>query len=213
MQAFDNYNKHIKTILVTVKNSFIFGDNNEFLIKQFIYDGVVYEEANALDKLRDINSYVIKTVNDILLEVKKQIPNCIDNSKRIQLISFKQQVKKSPQFKIDYISFFIDIEENINELPNEIKVLPLIVKPNNQIYSFDFKFDKIFIKKKGCEECEIIGCAELKDELENNEIYKKFKVRVCDKSEYIEYISNFSKKYPKVSINYYAMEVRIVILD
>lgn len=74
VQAFDNYNKHIKTIIVKVKSSFIFGYNNEFSISQFTYNKEVYEETNALDKLRDVNSYVIKTVNNILLEVKKQIP-------------------------------------------------------------------------------------------------------------------------------------------
>jgi len=212
LQAFDNYIKHIKTILVTVKNSFILGNSNEFLIREFINDGVPYSEENALDKVKEINDYVMKTVDDILLEVQNQLPNCLDNSKRIQTISFKQIVKENPTSNVvEYISFFIDVQNDISELPHEIKVLPLIVKPNDEIYSFDFRFHKIFIKKKGCGEESIIGCAELRNGLETNELYRIFDVRACDLAEYHKYIISFTQNYPKISINYYAMEGSIIM--
>lgn len=212
LQAFDNYIKHIKTILVTVKNSFILGHTDEFLIREFIYDGVSFPTENALDKVKETNNYVIKTIEDILLEVQNQLPNCLDNSKRIQTISFKQLIKESPQSNIiEYISFFIDVQNDISELPDEIKVLPLIIKPNDEIYSFDFRFHKIFIKKKGCGEDSIVGCAELKNGLETNELYRIFEVRACDITEYHEYIFSFAQNYPKISIDYYAMEGSIIL--
>ncbi|WP_346879907.1 hypothetical protein [Clostridium sp. UBA3061] len=212
LQAFDNYIKHIKTVLVTVKNSFILGNSNELMIREFVYDGISYATVKALDKVKSTNDYVIKTVEDILLEVQKQLPNCLDNSKRIQTISFKQLIKENPKSNaVEYISFFIDVQNDISELPREIKVLPLIIKPNDEIYSFDFRFHKIFIKKKGCGEESIIGCAELKNGLETNELYRRFEVRTCDITEYHKYVISFVQKYPKISINYYAMEGTIIV--
>ena len=72
----------------------------------------------------------------------------------------------------DYISFFIDVPNDISDLPTEIKVYPLIIKPNNEIYSFDFRFDKIFIRKSGSDEENIVGVATLKNGLATNEFYR-----------------------------------------
>lgn len=214
LQAFDNYIKHIKTILVTVKNSFILGNSNEFFIREFVYDGVSYPSENALEKVKKTKDYVIQTVDNVLLEVQKQLPNCLDNSTRIQKINFKQVIKENSNSKaIEYISFFIDVQNDLSDLPQEIKVLPLIIKPNDEIFSFDFRFHKIFIKKIGCGEESIIGCAELKNGLETNELYRKFEVRACGIEEYHEYVFSFIQNYPKISINYYAMEGSIISIN
>lgn len=201
LQSFDNYIKHIKTISVVVKNSFLLGDCNEFLIKEFMYNDVSYPQENAISKINEIKNYVINTVENILMEVESQLPNCLDNNSRIQKISFKQ-VMSGETFK--YISFFIDVENDLSELPSEIKVLPLLVKPNDEIYSFDFRFDKIFIRKKDSKT--ILGCAELKNGLETNEIYRVFEVKPCTINKYTEYKESFLKNFPKIKINYYAME-------
>jgi hypothetical protein len=182
------------------------------MIREFVYDGISYVTVKALDKVKNTNDYVIKMAEDILLEVQKQLPNCLDNSKRIQTISFKQLIKENSKSNdVEYISFFIDVQNNISELPREIKVLPLIINPNDEIYSFDFRFHKIFIKKKGCGEESIIGCAKLKNGLETNELYRIFEVRTCDITEYHKYVISFVQNYPKISINYYAMEGTIIV--
>ena len=148
----------------------------------------------------------------ILTEVKNQLPNCLNNSQRIQNITFKQVIKENAQsHAVEYISFFIDVQNDINELPNEIKVLPLLVKPNDEIYSFDFRIKKIFIRKKGSEEDGIVGYAELKNGLETNEFYRVFEVHPCGIEEYHRYILNFANEYPRVTLNYYAMEGTIII--
>ncbi|AVP55270.1 hypothetical protein K144313037_17470 [Clostridium tetani] len=211
LQAFDNYIKHIKTVLVTVKTSFIIGSTDEFLIKEFIYDGISYPIVNALDKVKEVNDYVEQTTENILMEIKNQLPNCLDNSQRIQNITFKQVVKENAEPNvIEYISFFIDVQNDINELPSEIKVLPLLVKPNDEIYSFDFRIKKIFIKKKDSQEDGIIGYAELKNGLETNEFYRVFEVHSCGIDEYHKYIINFANEYPKLNLNYYAMEGTVI---
>lgn len=212
LQAFDNYIKHIKTILVTVKTSFIIGSNDEFLIKDFIYDGISYPLVNALDKVKEVNDYIQQKAEEILTEVKDQLPNCLNNSQRIQNIGFKQVMKENARSKaVEYISFFIDVQNDISELPNEIKVLPLLVKQNDEIYSFDFRIKKIFIRKKDSEEDGIVGYAELKNGLETNEFYRIFEVHPCGIDEYHKYILNFANDYPQVTLNYYAMEGTIII--
>lgn len=212
IQAFDNYIKHIKTVLVTVKSSFMIGNNNEFIIQEFINSGTPYPAQDAITIVKKANKYINDTVEAVLTEVQNQLPNCVDNSQRIHNISFKfvaKQLEKGIQG--DYISFFIDIENDISELPTEIKVLPLIIKPNDEIYSFDFRFKKIFIRKKGTDEDGIIGCAEIKNGFDTNEFYRVFTVRSCDITEYYSYISKFTQEYPKITVNFAAMEGSTII--
>ncbi|MGE9876322.1 hypothetical protein ACQQ9V_10395 [Hornefia butyriciproducens] len=212
IQAFDNYIKHIKTVLVTVKSSFMLGNNNEFIIQEFINSGITYPAQDAITIVEKANKYINETVEAILTEVQNQLPNCVDNSQRIHNISFKfvaKQLEKGIQG--DYMSFFIDVENDISELPTEIKVLPLIIKPNDDIYSFDFKFKKIFIRKKGTDEDGIIGCAEIKNGFDTNEFYRIFTVRACNITEYYSYISTFTQEYPKISVNFAAMEGSTII--
>ena len=211
LSAFDNYIKHIKTVLITIKNSFLIGNTDEFAINEFCYNGIFYESVNAIDKFEEIQDYVFQTIDSILLEVLRQIPNCLDNSQRIQKINFKMQFEKGNV--LEHITFFIEVDNDLSELPREIKVLPLLIKPNDEIYSFDFKFDKIFIKKKDCDETSIIGCAELKNGFETNEFYRIFEVKPCQIIDYLKYISTFNTKYQKISMNIYAMEGEMLFLS
>ena len=158
-------------------------------------------------------SYVEITIETILEEVLTQIPNCCDNSHRVQSIKYRQifhETEKGPA--LQYMSFFIEVENDLSELSHEIKVLPLIVKPNDEIYFFDFRFDKIFVKKKGPEENDIVGCAQLKNGLKTNEFYRVFEVTPCNITKYHEYISTFKDTYSKISFNIYAMEGEMLFL-
>lgn len=170
----------------------------------------------ALVKVKEIYHYVINTVDNILEEVLNQVPNCLDNSQRIQEIKFKMQVQKNEnKDKVDFIAFFIEVENDLSELPSEIKVYPLIVKPNGEIYSFDFRYDKLFVKRSNTnkEEDSIIGCAELKNGLETNEIYRVFEVKACSFLDYLKYQSEFNNRIQKISMNFYAMEGQIIAYD
>lgn len=212
LQAFDNYNKHIKTILISINNSFLLGEKNEFIIKEFTYtdrnDIYHYPNADALLKVKEVYEYVLITIEDILAEIKNQLHNCLDNNSRIQNIKYKVQIKQTEKGDVtDYIIFFIEVENNLNELPPEIKVLPLIIKPNDEIYSFDFQFDTIFIKLKSGDESSIIGCAKRKNNVSTNELYKTFVVSPCSQEEYIKYLAFFKDNYKEsITINPYAME-------
>lgn len=208
LMAFDNYMKHIKTILITVKNSFLIGNSDVFEINAFSYGGDNYPSENGLDKIKGIYDYVLKTVDEILNEIMLQIPNCISNAQRIQEIHYRQVfTQKSGKSYLNYLSFFIDVPNDISDLPAEIKVYPLIVKPNNEIYSFDFKFDTIFIRKAGTDE-DIVGVAKLKNGADSNEFYRTYTVETCQPADYILYIVNFQSTYQsqKLHMNIYAMD-------
>ena len=94
-----------------------------------------------------------------------------------------------------YTSFFIDVQNDLSELPSEIKVYPLIVKPNDEVYSCDFKFDTIFIRKAGTEESDIIGIATLKNGIDTNEFYRVFEVKSCTMHDYHMYLFKFKQNY------------------
>lgn len=209
LMAFDNYMKHIKTILITVKNSILLGNANTFEINSFSYGGVSYPTEDALSKIEEIRNYVNDTVDEMLKEILNQIPNCISNGQRIQEIHFKQVYSEHEgKSYVEYISFFIDVPNDISNLPSEIKVYPLIIKPNNEIYSFDFRFDKIFIRKQGSDENSVVGVANLKNGLDTNEFYRVYEVTACRQIDYDLYIATFKETYKeqKLHMNMYAMD-------
>lgn len=217
LMAFDNYIKHIKTILITVKNSILIGNANIFQLNAFSYGDIDYPAENALDKIKEIHDYVISTIDAILSEILVQIPNCLANTQRIQEIHYKQVfTEREGKTYTKYVSFFIDVPNNLSDLPAEIKVYPLIIKPNNEIYSFDFRFDKIFIRKAGSEETDILGVANLKNGLATNEFYRIYEVKPCTQIDYGLYVANFKAAYDgmRMSMNLYAMDgVMLFIKD
>lgn len=210
LQGFDNHVKHIRTVLLNVKNSFIFGDNNRFQIESFNYGTIKYPVVDAIEKVRGIRTYVNTTVEQILHETARQVPNCIGTERRIQNLNYKMQMSGSEgKCSVDHISFFIDVDNDISELQQEINVYPLIIKPNGEIYSFDFRFEEIFIKRKT--DNNIVGVAKLKNGLSDKEVYRTFTVFSCDVGEYVRYLADFKQKYPSPSFNLCALEGQIII--
>ncbi len=112
---------------------------------------------------------------------------------------------------VDFISFFVYVNNDLSELPPEINVYPLIVKPNGEIYSFDFRFEEIFIKKKSDDS--IIGIAKLKNGLSTTEVYRTFTVSPCNDFEYAQYLISFKQKYTSAHLNFGAIEGQIVFYD
>lgn len=212
LQGLDNHVKHIKTVLVSVNNSFILGNQNTFQIGGFSYDGTKFPAYDAITKIREIQAYVKQTIDEILLETEQQVPHCLDTKRRIQNLNFHMQVQKHDGVSsVDFISFFIYVNDDLSELPSEINVYPLIVKPNDDIYSFDFRFEEIFIKKKS--DNSIVGIAKLKNGLSTTEVYRTFTVSPCNESEYASYLFNFKQKYKSIHLDFYAMEGQIVFYD
>ena len=216
MMAFDNYMKHIKTVPIVVYNSFLIGNSDEFKINNFSYRNKNYSAVNALDKIKNINDYVLSTIDVILNEIMKQVPNCISNSQRIQKIYYEQLIiENEEKTYTKYMSFFIDVPNNICDQPSEIKVYPLLIRPDNKIYSFDFKFDKIFIRKAGSNENNILGVATLKNGINANEFYRIYEVKPCEQYDYLYYTASFQDTYNKlqnIKMNLLAMTGKSIVI-
>lgn len=216
LMAFDNYIKHIKTVLITVKNSILIGNVDVFQLNAFSYRDHTYPAEDALDKIKEIHDYVVSTISMILSEILTQIPNCISNTQRVQKIHYKQVfMEREGKPYIEYVSFFIDVPNSLSDLPAEIKVYPLIIKPNDEIYGFDFRFDKIFIRKAGSDENNILGVATLKNGIATNEFYRVFEVKPCRQIDYGMYVANFKTMYDgvRLTVNIYAMDGVMVFLN
>lgn len=215
LMAFDNYMKHIKTVLITVKNSIIIGSVDDFDINEFSYGGTVFPKEDALAKIQEIHDYIALTIPTILNEIVAQVPNCISNGSRIQEIHYKHVfTEREGKNYLDYVSFFIDVPNGISDLPSEIKVYPLLIKPNDEIYSFDFRFDKIFIKKAGSDERDIVGVATLKNGVATNEFYRVYEVKPCTPMDFGLYIATFKETYTsgKINMNIYAMDGTMIFI-
>ena len=212
LQGFDNHVKHIKTILVSVKNSFILGSQNTFQIAAFSYGGTEFPACDTIVKVHEIQAYVNNTVEQILIETEKQVPNCLDTQKRIQSLHFHMLMQEHEgKSSIDHISFFIYVNNDLSELPSEINVYPLLIKQNGDIYSFDFRFEEIFIKKRTDDS--IVGKKKKKNGLSSNEVYRAFTVSSCGAQEYAEYLHTFKQKYHSIHLNFGALEGTIVYYD
>lgn len=212
IRAFDNYIKHIKTVLVSVRNSFMIGDENTFIIRGFVKGGHLYQDKDALSAIESADTYVNQTVTAILSEVKKQLPNHIDDTKRVHDVMYKLVVQESDgKTYPDYIAFFIETEDGLEELEPEIKVRPLIIKPNGEIQTSDFQFDTIFIRKAGTDESEIIGYAKMKKDQKLNDLYRTFTVKPCGREEYIRYIGSFKQEHPKFYFSSKGMQGSIIV--
>lgn len=212
LTAFDNYLKHIKTIAIRVENSILFGENNDFIIGAFIYDKKSYDSCDALERIDMIKDFVIDKIEKIISEVAFIVSNEQISNKRIQSVHFLEYVKKDCTSNVvESISFFINVNKDLSELPSEIAVHPLIIKPTGDVFSFDLQFDKIFIRCKDNDgNDKIIGCATIKNGLKTNEFYRLYTISKCDFADYSNYLVSFSSKYKKFHINYYALDGNII---
>lgn len=211
--AFDNYVKHIKTILVTVSNSFILGSTDKFEISQFVYGGDVFPCVDAMQKVSDVKEIVTNYIDAALTEINAQIPNCLNNSSRFQQLKFKQIFKETTSgSKLEYTSYFLEVETDLTDIPAEIKVMPLIINSEDEVNSFVLDLDEIFITKKGQAEDGIVGIAMAKPTTATNELYRTYEVKPCALHDYHLYIANFTKKYNKHHMNFNALEGEIIFL-
>lgn len=215
LMAFDNYTKHIKTILFSIKNSLIVGTDNEFSISGFTYKGTQYpKEEDAVKKAETIYHIVLSLMQAALSELLVQIPHCLMNSNRFQTIKFKGLFKeKDDSCSVEYFSFFLEVPDGIASLGTEIAILPLIVKPNGEVFSTQIPVSKVFLTKDFAKpEFELFGVAEALSQANSNEQYKKYSVRQCGLDEYYAYTSTFTDQVDHLSFNHLAMEGEMVFV-
>lgn len=209
--AFDNYIKHIKTILITINNSILLGHNDKFEINEFCYKGITYSKVDVIQKVTDVKSEVDNLIDSTLTELFNQIPNCIDNDNRYQKLRVRMICKeKEDKSCIEYITYLIEVNREITELPSEIKVMPLLIDSNGEVYSYVLDLNEIFVCVKDKGESGIIGMATAKQNVDSNEIYRSFEVKPCTIVDYYNYISNFTTTYSNHHMNFNAIEGELI---
>lgn len=212
MMAFDNYVKHIKTILITIKNNLLLSQGtDQFDIMPFTFKGTSYPAVNAVQKAKIVRDEVLLQVDQILSELQNQLPKSLGNANRYQLLKFKQVFKKTNHGLVhQYIAFFLEVDNGISDLASEISIMPLIVKPNGEVCNFFLDFDTVFVTMKNQGEDGICGIAEAQPLADSNELYRKFIVKPATKDDYLFYLANFKRKYTHLHINYNALEGEII---
>ena len=176
LMAFDNYAKHVKNPSFLIKNGFVFSNEATFRIKAFD----TYSDEDAIAKVDTVFNAVESYVNDVLDELLNQIANGRGRNNRFQTVSFKAQFRETEHKSyVDFVSFFIEVEHGIQDLPTQISVLPLAIDNEGKVTYKLFPIDKIFITLIGKEEQGICGVAELIAGQDSTELYQKFNVRGC----------------------------------
>lgn len=211
--AFDNYTKHIKTILITVSTSIFIGNVDKFEINSFCYKGVNYPQTDALKKTKDVHDTVMTLIENTLNELFVQVPNCINNNKRFHTLKFKQLFKETDEVNIlQYMVYFMEVKTDLSELPSEIKVMPLLINSNNEVCSYVLDLDEIFITTEGNAEQGIIGIARFSGSGNSNELYRPYKIEPCTMHEFHRYVATFAEKYNGLKFNSNAIEGEAIFI-
>lgn len=210
--AFDNYVKHIRTVLVAIKNNLLFSQGaDQFDILPFVFRGTSYPATNAVQKAEKIKDEVLELVDQVLTEVQTQLPQCQGTRNRYQLLKFIQRFNETEVgMQLQYTSFFLEVDNSINDLSGEISIMPLIVNPDGEIYHFVLDFDKVFITLRGQGEKGVCGIAEAVPLQDSNVLYRKFVVKAASAADYADYIATFLQKYTHIHLNYHALEGEII---
>lgn len=214
LKAFDNYTKHTRTILPFLQQEMFFGNKSTFEIKSFVYKKKTYPAIDAIQMISRVKEDTTDTIEKAISELIRQIPNGVGTSKRYQNVKFRILAKENEGIitAFEYVAFFLEVESSLSELKDTIQVMPLIIKPNGEIYSFILEINEIFISIRDKYEAGIIGVATAKPINNSNEWYRAYQVRPCDSAEFFRYYSTFSSKYPRLHINYHAMEGQLIAI-
>ena len=208
LTAFDNHLKHINTIGVEIKNSVFFGADCSFKLNSFIYNNYEFPEVDAVSKIVDIQKFAQDTIDKGLGIIQTLVPKAHGTTQRIHDVSFEVIDNGTDR----HITFFINVNDKIDELPQIISVCPIKVLTKG-IWTSNIPFNEIFIRRNNpSTNLDIIGVAKANGN-NTDEQYRKFTISPCGLSEYYKYINDYKQNYEKVSFNPIALTGNWVIVD
>lgn len=207
MREFDNYTKHISKITFSIKNSLFFGNKAEFVICAFNYKGTDYPECVAINKMDTVLQEVVDHIEAILAELIIQIPNAKGTDSRCHSVSFKSQIREHDgKSFVDYVVYFLEVEHGIADLPSEISLLPLAIKPDGEIEDHRLDMDTLFVTIKGQEEKGICGIAKVDTAQRKAAAYRKYTLQSASIDDFYDYLSTFKDDYANQKFQFKAME-------
>lgn len=212
MREFDNYTKHISNISFSIKNSLFFGNTADFVICAFSYRGIDYPKVDAIVKMDTVMKEVENYIDTILTELNNQVPNATGTSSRYHGVSFKSQIRKhDKQSFIDYVVYFLEVDNGLVDLPSEISILPLAIKPDGEIEDHQLDMDKLFVTIKGQKERGICGIAEVDPNQNKKALYRKYTVKPASVDDFFDYLSTFKEDYKNHKFEFGGMEGTVVM--
>ena len=151
-------------------------------------------------------------VETVLAELIIQIPHAIGTSSRYHTISFKSQIReRDGKSFVDYVVYFLEVENGIIDLPSEISILPLTIKPNGEIEDHRLDMDTLFVTIKGQEENGICGIAKVDPNQRKSALYQKYIVKPASDEDFYDYLSTFKADYENHKFQFKAMEGSFVM--
>lgn len=145
IDAFNNRTKHTFDIYLKVSMD-MFGNNNLSEINPFFRKDVQHDKTDIVTYLTDIFDFVTDSFDSFIEELKKEYPKQIYTENRIhKLNAHQQKMKQSPE--CDFSVVFIDSQDDIDKLSDEISVLLLHLFDDGEIYSKNCEIDTILIRK------------------------------------------------------------------
>ncbi|QUC66923.1 hypothetical protein [Aristaeella hokkaidonensis] len=212
VREFDNYTKHIKINSFTISNSLFFGNKADYVLCAFSFKGNDYPEFEAITKMDTVMHEVENYIEAVLAELIIQVPNAVGTSSRHHSVSFKSQLREHDgKSYVDYIVYFLEVKNGITDLPSEISVLPLVIKPDGTIESRVLDMDTLFVTIEGQEEGGICGIAKIAPDQRKAAAYRKYTIQPASVDDFYDYLSTFKDDYANHQFRFKAMEGSIVI--
>lgn len=211
-KEFDNFTKHIKIAAFNISNSIFFGNKADFILCAFNFRGTTYPEYEAIAKMDIVLQEVEKYIEAVLAELIIQVPNAIGTSSRYHSVSFKSQLReREGKSYVDYVVYFLEVENGITDLPSEISILPLVIKPDGTIEEHILDMDTLFVTIKGQEEDGICGIAKVNHAQRKGAVYRKYTIQPATVDDFYDYYSTFKQDYADHKFQFKAMEGSFVI--
>lgn len=175
ISEFNNKVKHISDSTVIMSRE-LFGDGTTTKIDSFYKKGVQFAEQDILTITKRVFDYVEKEFILLLDAATTEIEKDLFVSGRIHDLKFHVQMVKDDT-ENSFTTIFISVNESMNELPDNIKVM--LVKVNDNVENLNSDYEEILIRDK---EDRYIGKFVLEEEIHQDGLlhYRPYKKDNCD---------------------------------
>lgn len=176
LSEFNNRIKHICDSELVLSHNLL-GNEHTSQISAFYKKGHQFKQENILDITRIICTFIETEFNAFLDTITTDIKNDKYNTGRIHSLNFHaQQIKDDSQNSFGVV--YIDVISNIDELPDEIRIL-LINNNDEDVLVSNCEYDTILVRDATEK---YIGKYEIRDTIVDDTLYKyiKFEKVKCD---------------------------------
>lgn len=201
LSEFNNRIKHICDSELVLSHNLL-GDEHTSQINAFYKKGQQFKQKNIQDITRNICTFIETEFNTFLGTITTDIKNDKYNAGRIHSLKFHaQQIKGDSNNSFGVV--YIDVISNIDELPDEIRIL-LINNNDEDVLVSNCEYDTILVRDATEK---YIGKYEIRDTIVDDTLYKYIKF---EKVKCVGMIAFFEETKKSIPIKPYFMTGTIV---